>query len=198
MKKILTLILLMITFLMNSQNSFEGVINYSVEVEVTKDSLFLKQKLEKFYGKDISMFYWKDGHFRINYNEKYGIYSPTTGKLILYKKEGFKGNASMGKLHFLAKRKVSNEIVLGKICDCYEYKTEDVKGVEERITYCFSKETPWIDYRLFNTCKDFFLKEYYETTERPYLKYIEENKYQKITWTAKDIEIKQLEPVMTP
>ena len=39
MKKILTLILLMITFLMNSQNSFEGVINYSVEVEVAVTAL---------------------------------------------------------------------------------------------------------------------------------------------------------------
>jgi hypothetical protein len=197
MKKLFIFALFLFTVSINSQNSFEGIINYSVEIETAKDSVALKQKLENFNGNDISMHYWKDGHFKINYKSISATYLPTSGKLILYKKENIKANSPIGKLHFLSKRKVESIIVLDKRCDCYQYNTEDINGVEEKITYCFSEETPKIDYKLFKTCKDFFLKEYYETAERPYLKYIEENKYQKVSWTAKSIEIKQLEPIST-
>ncbi|MFT3796497.1 hypothetical protein [Flavobacterium sp.] len=202
MKRILKFLFLLSILKVNSQNSFEGIINFKVKIETHKDSIELNRKLIDKYGEDISMYYFKNASLSVNYLDNngkilyYSKFSPTTGIMTThFKNKGVENvkKSSTIELAFLEKRKIANENIIGKDCECFEYKTEDRSALIYKLTYCFSSKTPKIDYRNFKECKDFFMKEYYETSERPYLKYIIENKFMKVTWEAQDIQTKEID-----
>lgn len=183
-----------------AQKSFEGIIDYRIDVEVSGDSAAAKrkQKVEEDFGKNCRLYISQFGDFKMVYPDsganglQYDLYSPETGKVKrVYGNEAPKNPSKMMRL--LSKNKVAPEIVIGKNCDCVQYSIESSDRKRHKVTYCYSADTPKIDYRLFKNCEYLMLQEFYEMAERPYLKYVFETGKTKIIYTATKIEVQPLE-----
>jgi hypothetical protein len=200
MKFNFALFFILISLTSNSQNSFEGVIYFNLKF-TSKDSIKSvridqenKYKLKE--GDSIKILYSKFGHIKHQYLNSgesgidyYLILSNGTRYRKL--KSGSIDNPST-KVKFLGKFKAENQIVMGISCECYQYqyKTSRKKSITE--TFCFSKSSPMIDYKLFGMDSNIADKDFFETAQRPFLKYTIESSDYKIEQTAYKLEFEKI------
>ncbi|WP_395061982.1 hypothetical protein [Flavobacterium sp.] len=195
--------LFFLSFICNGQKSFEGIVKFKTEITIT-DSFNedLKQNLQKKYGDSLLVYYSKNGNIKREYlnSKEFGndiqIFNSDTGEMIFVKKnieKILKVDMQQNTLKLLSKRKISNEIIMNLDCECFEYVALSKTNEKLIINYCYSSATPRIDYKLYEKYKDFFMDEYFQTTERPYLKYSMQTKKSKLTFIATNIEEKILD-----
>ncbi|MFN3755151.1 hypothetical protein [Flavobacterium sp.] len=155
-----------------------------------------ENKFKLMEGDSIKMLYSKFGHIKHQYLNSgesgidyYLILSNGTRYRKL--KSGNNDNPS-NKVKFLGKFKAENQIVMGMNCECYQYhfKTPKTKLLTE--TFCFSKTSPIIDYRLFGLESNLADRDFFETAERPFLKHTIESPNHIIDYTAYKIEVKNI------
>lgn len=204
MRKYLTFCILLIFYYSNGQNSFEGIIKFKTEISTTdlspKD---FKQKLLTKYGDSSYMYYSKNGDFkRKNINSgKLGVdaqfYNAKKGVIYYIKNDTDKIDITDVKLNsisiIISKDKIANEKIIGLDCECMRYTGITKHNETVTITYCYSLLTPKIDYKLFQKHNDFFLNEYYQSSERPYLKFSLETPRFTLKYTATKIEEVEIE-----
>jgi hypothetical protein len=200
MKLKFALFFFLLSFVSNSQNSFEGVIYFKSKF-ISKDTLESagiekENQFKLMEGDSIKMLYSKLGHIKHQYlnSSELGIdyyLILSNGTRVRKFKSGNIKNP-LTKVKFIGKFKTENQIVMGMNCECYQYKfkTPNIKLLTE--TYCFSKSTPMIDYKLFNLGKDHTERDYFETAEHPYLKHTIESQKYIIDYTAYKLKIENI------
>ena len=77
-------------------------------------------------------------------------------------------------------------------CECYEFKAVSKYDQNVTLNYCFNSRSPKINPELYSNHKDFYLNEYYEFAERPYLKFSIETEEFKITYLATELNEKEI------
>lgn len=202
MKVKFTFFLFLIALTCNSQNSFEGAVYFHLKF-TSKDSIQSSriEKENKFKvkeGDSIKMLYSRFGHIKhqhLNSGETGIDYYLILSNGTRYRKlkSGSIDNPST-KVRFIGKFKAENQIVMGISCECYQYqyKTSKKKSLTE--TFCFSKSSPVLDYKLFGLQSNIADRDFFETAERPYLKYTFEATNYKIEQTAYKLKIENLPP----
>lgn len=180
----ITLLLFLLYFNVKAQSTFEGKIKF--KTLITKTELSTNDFLENYkstYGDSLIMYYSKSGDFkRIHINAgafglKNQFYKSKSGILYLIPRNSFTIDSidvkenSINKL--ISKKEAPNEIIMGLDCKCITYTgIEKYNSDEVKITYCYSNSTPKINYSFYTKHQDFFLNDYYKTSERPYLKFL--------------------------
>lgn len=191
--------LLFIAFNSLAQDSFEGSIKFKTEIDANEPRV--KQILEEKYGDSLLLSYSKIGNLKrvyLNSNTSgndFQIYDP---KGILYvKKKNSKIETTDTKINsivkLISKKKISDETIINLNCECFEYKGISKYGQNVILNYCFSNETPKINFSLFENHKDFFLNEYFQSFERPYLKFSIQTDEFKIVQLATKISEKEID-----
>jgi hypothetical protein len=205
MKKLLILIIItLISFNSNGQDSFEGLIKFTTEITTTDLApQDLQRKLTDKYGDSLVMYYSKTGDFRrvhLNSAAEKGMdsqyYYADIGMLILINKDGTSRNTldtNINSLKIISESKIDSQKIMDLDCDCYEYKATSKYNQKVTLNFCFSQKSPQIDYKLYSKHKDFFLDEYYEMSKRPYLKFSLETDKFKTTYTATELIKKPIE-----
>lgn len=192
--------IILISFFANSQNSFEGVISFNLKF-TSKDTLESvridkENQFKLMEGDSIKMFYSKFGdikHQYLNSSESgidyYLILS--NGTRVRKLKSGNSDNPS-SKVKFLGKFKTESQIVMGMNCECYQYKFKTPKTKLLTETFCFSKSSPIIDYKLFSLENNLIDRDFYETAEHPFLKHTIESQNFIIDYTAYKLKIESV------
>jgi len=194
---ILTFILLF-TSCKTTKQSFTGSIKFSTQIlpsgKTTKDLTILKE----IYGDSMIMIYKKNGDFtrtylnNINSDQHSQSYDAYSGKLFIKNKDLETIDSldtTINGLTLKSRKKIDNELIMNYDCECYEYITfNDNINQEVILNFCFSPETPYLNYNLFKKHKDFFLSDFYEKTNRPYLKFSMKTEEYKLIYTASSIK----------
>ena len=187
-----------------AQKSFEGTIKFKSEIMTTNLSKpDFKEKLERKYGDSLIVFYSQNGNLKRKYlnsgdlGNDFQIFNAKKGMLYLKNKNSVKidsGNVKINSIiKLIHKKKISNEYIMNLDCECYEYVGLSKFNQNITLTYCFSKLTPKIDFKLFENHNDFFLNEFFQSSERPYLKFSIETEKFKITYFATKMEEKNID-----
>ncbi len=72
-------------------------------------------------------------------------------------------------------------------CECFEYKGISKYGQNVTLNYCFSDLIRKVNFKFFEKHIDFFLNDYFQISERPYLKFSIQTDEFKISQTATQI-----------
>jgi len=178
-----------------AQKSFEGSIKF--KTEISADDINFKQKLDKKYGDSLMVLYSKNGNFKRQYlnssntGNDIQIYDPKKGVIFTKNKNSQTINEGDVKINsivkLISKKKINNETIMNLDCECFEYIGLSKYNQNVILNYCFSNKTPQINYILFEKHNDFFLNEYFQTSQRPYLKFSIETEKFKIVQTATKI-----------
>lgn len=193
--KILTLIILLFldycSYGQTNSQFFEGVIKYSTEISVNEFASEGRLKsLKAKYGDTLNIYFSKEGHIFRNYinsgeeGNDFQLYKSNSGYLLVKTKKQILDTLDVRKNSVkLMYKSISNDVIIGKPCECIEYNTIHNSNYFI-ITYCYSNETPKVNWKNYKKHEDFFLNEYFQISKRPYLKFIVEAKDFKITFTA--------------
>jgi hypothetical protein len=184
--------------------SFEGTIKFKTEIETYNDeNNEFKKELEKKYGDSLLVSYSKIGILKREFlNSSYlgnhiQVYNPTKGILYLRGKNSLKIDSLDVKtnsiVNLISKKKIASEIILGLRCECYEYIGISKYNDKLVLNYCFSSKTPKINPFLFEKHIDFFLYDYFESSEKPYIRFMIKTDEFKILQTATEIKEQQIE-----
>lgn len=201
------IILLLITICSNlcAQKNFEGKILFKTDISIPDSAKDVKMKLQQKYGDSLEIYYSKNGNFKRQYlnsgnsGNDYQLYFPENGKIKFVKKNTTKidsGFVNTNSLIFVEKIKVANEKIMKVDCECYLYKAADKFGKKANVKYCFSNQTPKLDFKLYEKHEDFFLNDFFKTSQRPYLKFSFETDRFILTYTATELEEMTLNQVM--
>lgn len=183
MKKIFfSISFLFISFLINAQDSFEGVVTFKTDITVAKKApKDLLLKLNYKYGDSLQMFYNKEGNFRrkyLNSGEYGGIdtqtYNVEEAKLIIKikdRKDVQFNDVSINTLKLISFKKIENEYIINLDCECYEYIGKAQNNKKVNLKFCFSKLINKVNIKSFEKYKDFFISDFFKLAERPYLKF---------------------------
>jgi len=203
-----TIHFLILIFTINSysQDSFEGVVTFKIEIITSKKaSEDLLPKLNYRYGDSLQIFYNKEGNFRrkyLNSGEFGGIdtqtYNAEEGKLLIKNKDkkGAQFNdVTVNSLKLISLNKIENEYIINLDCDCYEYIGESENKKKVKLQFCYSNLTNKVDVKKFGKYKDFFISDYFKLAERPYLKFEMQTEEFTLRFTAvkiSNIELKKV------
>jgi len=178
-----------------SQKNFEGAIKFKTEI-YSNDKNF-EQKLEKKYGDSVIVSYFENGDFKREYlnaarsGNYIQNYDSNKGLLYLRYRNTSKVDTLNTKVNSIvrlkSKKKIGNETIMGLDCECYEYTGVSTYGDDVIINYCFSNQTPKVDSKHFEKHVDFFIYDFFQESQRPYLKFVLETQDFKITQTATEI-----------
>lgn len=162
----------------------------------------LKETIKGNIGDSLQLTISKVGNFKREYfkrdKQKHNIqvYSAEKGMIYMINSHFQRIEDSLdvenSRVRLVSKQKNSNEIILGLDCECYEYKGISDKSQKFTLNFCYSEDTPFIDYKLFEKHNDFFLNDFFETSHRPYLKYSFESEKYKFSYTATNIKEQQV------
>lgn len=203
MKKISVLFLLLF-FNYNgfSQESFQGIITYKIELE-TKESMkpSARERMHNNYEDKVQMIFSKTGNFKRVYFNKplskadINIYKADKGLLYFIdsRKPHFEVIDVKNNINeLISKKQIPNEIIMGLDCECIEYKAiaSDKLFI---LNFCYSKETPFLDPEGLKHHNNFFFNDFIGTSQRPYLKYSCETDLFKFSYIATDIEAKEID-----
>ncbi|WP_016991453.1 hypothetical protein [Flavobacterium sp. ACAM 123] len=205
--KILNIIFFLLIALLSFESkaqSFEGTIKFKTEIETYNDEKNeFKKELEERYGDSLLVSFSKTGILKREYlNSSYlgnhiQVYNPAKGILYLRGKNSLKLDSIDVKTNsienLISKKKIASERILGLKCECYEYIGISKYNDTVVLNYCFSKKTPKINPLLFEKHIDFFLYDYFESSEKPYVRFIIKTDIFKIVQTATEIKEKQIE-----
>jgi|GEM_PF-3486745 len=181
---------------LQAQNSFEGMIQFSIEVyasEAAPDDT--EQLLKDIYGNRAELYFASNGDFRLQYKHSRGTRVDAdadyffVGKDYLYSTNTLNRkvdstNITKEPAQLLAFTQLNNERILGKDCECYEYKAIDNYKEPAIFTYCFSPESPTINPEHYTNYKHFFLGDFFKIAQRPYVKFSYQIEDYRVTFTA--------------
>ena len=194
MNRLLQLLLLffILSNLSYGQDSFEGLIKFSTNIKLLKNAPSVYNNLPETYGDSLIMHYSANGDFKrmhlnsADFGNGTQDFNAKNGLLIFTRKNGEKDTLNVTKnlIKLKRKTKISNEKIMGKDCECWEYLTLNQDGDYAILNYCFNLNTPKINPLLYSMHHDFFLYDFYELSKRPYLKFSLETKYFILTYTA--------------
>ncbi len=206
MRKILFTVFLLSAKFAFSQNYFEGVITFKTEFTVSDSAEpNLLNKLHYKYGDSLKMYYSKLGDFKrkyINSGDAGNEYQTfLSKKKTLYTKVKNKNYAvpvdvTINSLVILKKVKLPQEDILNISCDCTQYnaKTSDNKDIA--LVYCYGKQSEMINFAAMEHYSDFFLNDFFITTQRPYLKFSMIAEDYTLTYTALNMESTDLDKIV--
>lgn len=206
--KNITFILFLISTSFNSlaQKSFEGSIKFKTEISSSATAKTnTKKRLDKKYGDSLIVFYSNNGNIKRQYlnsdvsGNNIQIYDAKKGMLYFKNKKSEidSGNVKVNSItKLISKRKIENETIMNLDCECFEYIGISRYNQNVTLNYCFSKTTPKIDPALFKRHNDFFLNEYFQNSERPYLKFSVQTDEFKILFLATEINEEKLDSEM--
>jgi len=192
----LVLISLFISCKTNKQ-SFTGSIKFSTKfLPVEKSSKDLTI-LREMYGDSLIMEYQKNGDYirkhlnNINPNIYFQSFDADLGKVYFKNKKleiTDSVDVTTNALELKSVKKISNELIIDYDCECYEY-VAFYAAINQKIilNFCYSTETPYLNQKLYKRHKDFFLSDFYEKSNRPYLKFSSETEEYKVIYTATSI-----------
>lgn len=201
MKKILLPILVFAIASINlyAQDSFEGVIQFSIEYTIIDSSSGISEKMLKdIYGDRAEMYYLPNGNFKMKYLNSSGITIDAdadyffVGKDYLYNTYSLKNkidsiNITKESSKLLNLEKLNKQRILGKECNCYIYKAIDDYKEPANFTYCFTEDSPIINADSYTHYKHSYLGEFFKISERPYLLFSYEIEGFKVTFRATQI-----------
>lgn len=197
----LLLLILFISLKAQAQKTFEGLIKFSTHISTSELApQNLEEVLKAKYGDSLVMNYSANGNFkRIHKNNSElshdtQLYLADKGKIYFISNNQVLDSldVTVNSLKLIEKKKVDNEIIIGLYCKCYEYKATSIYNQNVILTYCFSKNTPKINAKLYSIHHDFFLDTFYKMSKRPYLKFSIETDEFKIMYIASEIITKHL------
>ena len=201
--------LLILTFLIlascssNGQNNFEGIIKFSTEITTTElaPDGFQKQLNDK-YGDSLLMYYSRNGNFRrVHLNSaEFGAdsqyYFAEKAKLYFTNKNNSQVDSldtRENSLKLLSKGEIENQKIMDLDCECYEFKAISIYDQNVTLIYCYNSKSPKINPELYSDHNEFYLNEYYELAQRPYLKFSIETEEFKITYFATELTEKEID-----
>ena len=188
----------LLTFLSKSfaQKSFEGSIKFKTEI-FSNDKDF-KLTLEKKYGDSLIVTYSKNGNLTREYlNSDYSgnyiqTYDSEKGILFFKHRNTSVIDSTDTKVNsivkLISKKKIQNQTILKLDCECFEYRGISKYGQNVIINYCFSNTTQKINFKQFDKHIDFFVADFFQESQRPYLKFAIEADEFKIIQTATEIK----------
>ena len=198
---IIVLSLTLVNLKIIAQKSFEGSIKF--KTEISSDEINFKQKLDEKYGDSLIVLYSNNGNLKRQYlnssntGNEIQIYDPKKGVLFTKNRDSQTFNEGDVKINsivkFISKKKINNETIMNLDCECFEYIGVSKYNQNVILNYCFSIKTPELNYILFEKHNDFFLNEFFETSQRPYLKFSIETETFKIVQTATKILEEEIE-----
>lgn len=181
MRSNLFLILVFYSFSGFSQEYFEGGITFKTDITVSdKAEADLLQKMKYKYGDSLKMYYSKAGDFKrkyINSGDSGNEYQTfLTKKKTLFVKTKNKNfvipiDVSNNSLTFVKKTKLPQENILNLNCDCVQYEAKTPEDKTVFVVYCYTKLSETINYVAMENYSDFFLNDFFISTQRPYLKF---------------------------
>jgi hypothetical protein len=192
--------ILIISFLIASfsstfgQKNFEGSIKF--RTEVLSDDLDFKKEIEEKYGDSLLVFYSKSGKLKREYlNSKDSgnyiqIYYPENNFLYFKYRNKPKidsTDVSINSVKLTSKKRIAKEKIMNLDCECFEYKGISKYGQNVTLNYCFSDLIRKVNFKFFEKHIDFFLNDYFQISERPYLKFSIQTDEFKISQTATQI-----------
>ncbi len=204
MNYLFLLLLFVFSLRTQAQKSFEGLIKFSTHISTSELApQNLEEVLKAKYGDSLVMNYSENGNFkRVHKNNSEAfpntqLYLADKGKIHFISNNQVLDSldVTVNSLKLIEKKKVNNEIIIGLNCKCYEYKAISMYNQNVILTYCFSKNTPKINAKLYSMHHDFFLDTFYKMSKRPYLKFSIETDEFKIMYIASEIIIKHLNQV---
>lgn len=198
MRHTLTLLILLLTFGTNSaQETFEGVITYSVDVSFKGESVEYRDYFAQKYGDTVKVFY----------NKKGDIYKKIIGSgkmgydFNLYKQNENNYYAKWKNLDTLYYYNVSEqnlEVIStenGESNDSVDSETSvliikarDPKGGQYVTQTFYYNGEPYINPELYEKFKDFFTYDYYKKAKSPYMKLELDLGSHVVTYTAINIQ----------
>lgn len=198
MKNYFIISLLIIFSINTNAQSFEGKITFKTEITTSNSSSKdAKQNLTRKYGDSLEIYYSKKGNFKRRYlntgelGNDYHLFFPDNGKIIFAKNNSTKidsGYVNTNSITLTEKVKLADEKIMNVDCECYQYKGFYKSDKKANVSYCFSKDTPVIDFKLFEKHKDFFLDDFFKTSQRPYLKFTLETEIFTLTYIATELK----------
>ncbi|MEZ4858634.1 MAG: hypothetical protein R2781_07470 [Flavobacteriaceae bacterium] len=206
MKKILLpfLVFVITSIKLYAQDSFEGVIQFSIEYTIVDSSSGISEKMLKdIYGDRAEMYYSRNGDFKIKYRNSHNITTEAdadyyfVAKDHLYSTYTLKSkidstNITKELSELLTFEKQKNQKILGKECDCYIYKAIDEYKEPVNFTYCFSEGSPIINPDRYTKYTHFYLRDFFKISQRPYLKFSYEIEGYIMSFTATKLEVKEI------
>lgn len=196
------LILLIISFFTRcktSKQSFTGSIKFSVQFLPPKKPSKDLTILREMYGNSLIMEFKKNGDYtrkylnNINPNIYLQSFDADIGKVYFKNKKlevTDSADVTANALELKSVKKIDNELIMGYDCDCYEY-VAFFKMINQQITlnFCYSPETPYLNPKLYKKHVDFFLSDFFEKSNRPYLKFSTETEEYRAIYTATSISV---------
>jgi hypothetical protein len=181
----------------NSTESFNGQITYVVDIDL-KDTLniFRDKELRNRFGDTLIIKFSRTGQYQLLYKnaEDSGFVSKTyenkTGDNVvnLLNARSYIQNAKGYWYTHKQMKNVPREQIMGYDCNCIAYETKSYLDGEVTFTYCFNKSTPYVNPKYFNNHEAQCLNDYFEYSERSFLKYSFKTKEAKITYRAIGID----------
>jgi len=176
----------------NAQNSFEGVITYSIQATSTNEKIS-NEDLEKIYGNEMKASY-KNGFTKTEKekgNGEWEVYVSSENKQYLRMRNSEKTTVYDGadETRKLASfdDQPSDLVVLGKKTRLLTIQYED-RSVSK---YWYSPDI-YIDPKQFKELKFAFLNKYWEVARAPYLKHERIHPTYKVVYLAQLMEVKQI------
>ncbi|MFK7747786.1 MAG: hypothetical protein AB8B65_05325 [Kordia sp.] len=186
-----------------SQETFEGVITYKIELTFKKEDVPNKAYIAQKFGDTLKIFYNKKGDIHKKYigsgAQGYDFHTYKTNTNNFYAKWEnidtlYHYNVNENILTFLSKESGTSEAILNKPSKYIlikGYVAETNEMVHQKFYYT---GFPYLNPALFKNFKEFFLDEILKTSKSPFLKKTLEMDDFIITYTVIKIERKFLSP----
>ena len=196
--KLYQYLLLLFSFFSFSQGSYNLEVKFKTEITAFDFNSELENQKNR-YGDGLKMNYLGDGNFIRTYlnsgkkGNKTQSYNNSTGQLII----SYNGSlvvdtidVNHNTIQLIYKKEIDGESILKLKCKCIVYSGIFKQQIPVKITYCYSEDSPFLDGNLFSNHNDFFMADFYKSTNRPYLKFLMETSDFNLTFTA--IKIKKI------
>ncbi|MGH1385448.1 hypothetical protein [Kordia sp.] len=194
------LIILIISFFSScktNKQSFTGSIKFSTQFLPPKKPSKDLTILREMYGDSLLMVYQKNGDYirkylnNIDPNIYLQSFDAAIGK-VYYKNKKLEVTDSVdvtvNGVELISVKKIDNELIMGYDCDCYEYIAFfSMINQDIILNFCYSSETPYLNPKLYKKHVDFFISDFFEKSNRPYLKFSTETEEFKAIYTATSI-----------
>jgi hypothetical protein len=190
-----------------SKSSFEGEVTYIIDIELKEGvaEKYLDYFHQKF-GDTMASYHSKKGSIKRVYKGTntsgfdFHLYDETTNRY-------YSKNKNQDTIHFfdastnilkLVNKKQSNNTnvtILGEDCSSISYSAIDSRnGQKSNITFYFGSKY-YINPDLYREWYDFFTNDFFKISKSPYLKYVLDDKYFRLTFTAISIKEKNIEHI---
>ncbi|MGH1383377.1 hypothetical protein [Kordia sp.] len=186
-----------------SQESFEGIITYKIELTFKKKNVEHKDYIAQKFGDTLQVFYNKKGDVHKKYlgsgarGYDFHTYIASTNNYYAKWKNLdtlYYYNVQENVLKFVSRESGISDPIFNKLANYITIKGYEPLGDEMVTQKFYYTGFPYINPELFKNFKEFFSYDFLKTTKSPFLKKVLDLKTFIVTFTAIKVERKFLSP----